>query len=98
MRLAGKVALAAVIAGFSISAAPTERMDLIIRGATVYTGSDAPFVGDVAISGERVRAVGPSVPFTAKRIIDAAGMVVAPGFIDPHTHIGEQLASRNAAK
>ncbi len=33
-------------------AAPPERVDLIIRGGTIYTGSDAPFVGDVAISGD----------------------------------------------
>ena len=98
MRLAGRVALAAVIAGFSLGAAPAgEQVDIIIRGGTVYTGSDAPFVGDVAISGDRVRAVGPKLPFTAKRVIDASEMTVAPGFIDPHTHIGEQLASRNAA-
>lgn len=94
----GKAALAAVIAGLSLGAAPApERVDLILRGGTVFTGSDAPFVGDVAISGERVRAVGPTLPFTARRVIDATGMVVAPGFIDPHTHLGEQLASRNAA-
>jgi len=97
MRLVGKVALGAVIAGWSLGAAPARQVDLIIRGGTVYTGSDAPFLGDVAISGERVRAVGPNLPFTARRVIDAKGMVVAPGFIDPHTHIGEQLASRDAA-
>jgi N-acyl-D-aspartate/D-glutamate deacylase len=98
MRLISKVALAAIVAGASLGAAPApHRTDLIIRGGTIYTGSDAPFVGDVAISGERVRAVGPNLPFTARRVIDATGMVVAPGFIDPHTHVGEQLASRNAA-
>ena len=40
-----------------VSAAPHERVDLIIRGGTIYTGSDAPFVGDVAVSGDRIRAV-----------------------------------------
>lgn len=98
MRLVGKVALAAVIAGSSLAAAPArEQVDLIIRGGTVYNGSEAPFVGDVAISGKRVRAVAPNLPFTARRTIDAAGMIVAPGFIDPHAHIGEQLASGDAA-
>lgn len=98
MKLPGKLALIAVVAGFSLGAAsPRQRMDLIIRGGTVYTGSDAPFVGDVAITGGRVRAVGPNLPFTAWRVIDAGGMIVAPGFIDPHAHIGEQLASGDAA-
>jgi len=76
-------------------AAPAERVDLIIRGGTVYTGSDAPFVGDVAISGDRVRAVGPNLPHSAERVVDARGMIVAPGFIDPHAHLGEQLASED---
>ncbi|MDP9422987.1 MAG: amidohydrolase family protein [Pseudomonadota bacterium] len=99
MKRLGKVALAAVIGGLSLGASPApERVNLIIRGGIVYTGSDAPFVGDVAISGERVRAVGPNLQFTASRVIDATGMIVSPGFIDPHTHIGEQLASRDAAK
>ena len=98
MRLAGRVALAAVIAGFSLGAAPAgEQVDLIIRGGTVYTGSDAPVVGDVAISGDRVRAVGPKLPFVATRVIDASSLIVAPGLIDPHAHIGEQLASGDAA-
>lgn len=98
MRLVGKIALIALVAGFSLGAAPRrEQVDLIIRGGTVYAGSSAPFVGDVAISGHRVRAVGPRVPFTARRVIDAAGMIVAPGFIDPHTHVGDQLASPDAS-
>ena len=98
MRLIGKAALAALIAGFSLGAAPAgQQVDLIIRGGTVYTGTDAPFVGDVAISGDRIRAVGPNLPFTARRVIDAAGMIVAPGFIDAHTHVGEQLASSDPA-
>jgi N-acyl-D-aspartate/D-glutamate deacylase len=76
-------------------AAPPERVDLIIRGGTIYTGSDAPFVGDVAISGDRVRGVGRHLPYAAARVIDARGMIVAPGFIDTHTHVGDQLASES---
>lgn len=85
--------LAATMLG---GASPAERVDLIIRGGTVYTGSDAPFVGDVAISGDRIRAVGKRLPFAAARVVDAKGLVVAPGFIDPHTHIGEQLQGEDA--
>ena len=78
-------------------AAPPARVDLIVRGGTIYTGSDAPFVGDVAISGDRIRGVGRHLPYRAARVIDARGMIVAPGFIDPHTHVGEQLADADAA-
>jgi N-acyl-D-amino-acid deacylase len=78
------------------AAVATERVDLIIRGGTIYTGSDAPFVGDVAVSGDRIRAVGRRLRFSAARVVDARGMIVSPGFIDPHAHLGEQLASNNA--
>lgn len=78
------------------AAAAQERVDLIIRGGTIYTGAEAPFVGDVAVSGDRIRAVGRRLDHRAARIVDARGMIVAPGFIDPHAHLGEQLASENA--
>jgi N-acyl-D-amino-acid deacylase len=92
-------ALVIGLAAFSISAAPApEPVDLLIRGGTVYTGTDAPFTGDVAIAGDRIRAVGRRLPLSAKRIIDARGMIVAPGFIDPHTHAGDDLASDDPGK
>jgi N-acyl-D-amino-acid deacylase len=61
--------------------------DLLIRNGRVVDGSGNPwFVGDVAVQGDRIAAVG-RVPFgTARREIDAAGLVVAPGFIDMHSH------------
>jgi N-acyl-D-aspartate/D-glutamate deacylase len=82
------------VAGAAIGAAPAPApADLLIRGGTVYTGSGPPFTGDVAIAGDRILAVGRRLPGAAKRVIDARGMIVAPGFIDPHTHVGEDLAS-----
>jgi N-acyl-D-aspartate/D-glutamate deacylase len=72
---------------------PAVQVDLIIRGGTVYTGTDAPFVGDVAVSGDRVHSIGRRLALSAARVIDARRMIVAPGFIDPHTHAGDQLAS-----
>lgn len=78
----------------ALGAAPASKpVDLLIRGGTVYTGSDAPFTGDVAIAGDRILAVGRRFAGAAKRVIDARGMIVAPGFIDPHTHMSEDLAS-----
>jgi N-acyl-D-aspartate/D-glutamate deacylase len=78
------------------AAAAPERIDLIIRGGTIYTGSEAPFVGDVAVGGDRIRAVGRRLRHRAAKQIDARGMVVAPGFIDPHAHLGPQLAAEDA--
>ncbi|HEX8512526.1 MAG TPA: amidohydrolase family protein [Allosphingosinicella sp.] len=88
-----------MLAFLAIGAAPGPKpVDVLIRGGTIYTGMDAPFTGDVAIAGDRVRAVGRRLPIAAKRVIDARGMVVAPGFIDPHTHAGDDLASDDPRK
>ncbi|HWN93969.1 MAG TPA: amidohydrolase family protein, partial [Methylomirabilota bacterium] len=60
--------------------------DLIIRGGKIVDGSGNPwFAGDLAIRGDRVVAVG-VVAGQARREINAAGLVVAPGFIDMHSH------------
>ena len=82
----------ALCSGCATSTAPDE-VDLLIAGGTVYTGSAAPFFGDVAVKGDRIFAVGQRLRVRAVRTIDARGMIVVPGFIDPHTHAGEQLAS-----
>jgi N-acyl-D-aspartate/D-glutamate deacylase len=61
--------------------------DLRIRGGAVIDGTGAPPVrADVAISGDRILAVGPAAEIDAARVIDAEGLVVAPGFIDIKTH------------
>lgn len=78
-------------------AEPQGGADLLLRGGTVYTGDAAPFRGDVAIRGERIVYVGPKAPGTAVRTIDATGLIVAPGFIDPHAHVNDALASKDPA-
>ncbi len=94
-----KVALLIGIAALALGAAPApERVDLLIRGGTIYTGSDAPFVGDVAIKGDKIVSVSVHAHVTAARTIDAKGMIVAPGFIDAHTHMGGDLASDDPQK
>src|SRR5262245_8141356 len=66
--------------------------DLLIRNGTVVDGSGNPwFRGDVAVRGDRVVAVGRVPPGAAARTIDAAGLVVAPGFIDMHSHSDDVL-------
>ncbi len=61
--------------------------DLVIRGATLYDGSGGPpQVGDLAIKGDRIVAVGKFTVAGRPRIIDGAALIVSPGFIDLHTH------------
>jgi N-acyl-D-aspartate/D-glutamate deacylase len=64
--------------------------DLIIRGGTVIDGSGAPGrLADVAVTGDRITAIGDDLD--GKRALDATGHVVAPGFIDIHTHYDAQV-------
>ncbi len=61
--------------------------DVVIRGALVLDGSDqAGKVADVAITGGRISAIGALDDVAASQVIDAAGLALAPGFIDVHTH------------
>ena len=61
--------------------------DWILRGGTVIDGTGAPrFRADVAIAGDRIAAIGEVPGIAGAREIDVSGMIVAPGFIDVHTH------------
>lgn len=72
--------------------------DVIVRNGLVVDGSGAPgFLGDVAVKDGKIAAVG-KVAGEARKVVDAQGRVVAPGFIDPHTHFDVQLLWDGAAK
>src|SRR5438045_9471210 len=64
--------------------------DIVIRGGTIIdgTGSSA-FSGDIAVHGERIAMVGGTAG-PARRVIDANGLLVTPGWVDVHTHYDGQ--------
>ena len=65
----------------------TGSIDILIRGGQVLDGTGAPATrADVAIRDGRIVEVGATAGRTATRTIDAQGLMVAPGFIDLHTH------------
>jgi len=75
-----------------------QNYDLIIRNGKVVDGSGLPaFQADIAIVDGRIARVG-RIDAPARQTIDAAGKVVAPGFIDPHTHFDAQLLWDGYAK
>jgi N-acyl-D-aspartate/D-glutamate deacylase len=66
--------------------------DLIIRNGLIVDGTGSPgAVGDLAVDGDRITAVG-QVESGSAREIDAEGCIVTPGFVDIHTHLDAQLA------
>ena len=88
-----RVAFALAIAGFlATSAAAPASYSVIIRGGTIYDGSGrAPYVGDVALKGDKIAYVGPHAPGRAARVMDATGKAVSPGFINMLSWANESL-------
>ena len=76
----------------SLAACTTADYDLIIRHGTLYQGSGGtPITGDLAISGDRIVAIGNLAGKTARQEIDATGLAVAPGFINMLSWATESL-------
>jgi N-acyl-D-amino-acid deacylase len=88
-----RAAFAIAVAGlFASSAAPPAAYSVLIHGGTIYDGSGSmPYVGDVALKGDRIVYVGPHAPGRATRTIDAAGKAVSPGFINMLSWANESL-------
>jgi len=91
----------ALLAGMSVVApaaaqhsAQPQHYDLIIRNGRVLDGTGNPwFYADIAVSGDRIVAVGKLDGSSASHVIDAGGLYVAPGFIDVHSHAAPGLAT-----
>ena len=83
--------LTAFVLFFSVENGVAASYDLIIRGGTLYDGRGGkPIIGDIALQGDRIAAVGNLGAATASREIDARGLAVAPGFIDGHSHAADR--------
>ena len=85
LRLAGALFSGAALPVPAMAQAPA--FDLVLRNARIVDGSGGPAVrGDVAIRGDTIARIAPSISDRAVRAIDVEGQVVAPGFIDVHNH------------
>ena len=81
-------ALLAGLALFIVTAAPAADVDLLIRNARVVDGTGSPwFISSVAVDDGRIVAMGSNLDVEATTVIDAGRRVLAPGFIDVHTHV-----------
>ncbi|HSB94358.1 MAG TPA: D-aminoacylase [Flavitalea sp.] len=68
--------------------AVTQHADLLIRNGKIINGTgNSWFYGDIAVKGDRILAIGRNIQLSSTDTIDANGLVIAPGFIDVHTHI-----------
>jgi N-acyl-D-amino-acid deacylase len=90
--------LAIVVVAAGAVAAQTQRtFDLVVRGGTVVDGSGRPGVrADVGVRDGTIAAIGRLDDARAGEAIDAAGLVVAPGFIDVHTHADDLVETPEA--
>ena len=85
-RPATAVALFALLAASALAAEPP--YDLVIRNGRIVDGTGSPWYrADIAVRGDTIVRIAPSINENAVRTIDAKGNVVAPGFIDVHTHV-----------
>ncbi|PHR19233.1 MAG: aminoacylase [Sphingopyxis sp.] len=79
--------------------AEAQSFDILIDNGLIVDGSGAaPYVGDVAIRGDRIVAVSPEIAGNARRVIDARGLAVAPGFINMLSWAADSLIADGAGE
>src|SRR5258705_3787980 len=78
---------ATVLLALAVVTAQEPAYDLVIRNGRIVDGTGSPwYLGDVAVRGDTIVRIAPRIDAPAARVVDAGGRVVAPGFIDLHTH------------
>src|SRR5918996_833653 len=87
LMLLAVVPLAATLLQIPAAGQGGQSYDLIIRNARIVDGTASPWYrGEIAVRGDTIALIAPRINANATRVIDAGGLVVAPGFIDIHTH------------
>ncbi len=99
--LLARTLTALVLGALAATPAPAQQPEwsLLIHNGTIIDGTGAPrYRGDVAVQGDRIALVSrtPLDPARAARVIDATGLIVAPGFIDLHAHLEPLLRMPDA--
>ena len=83
---------------FLTASATAQTVDILIKNAKILDGTgNSWFYGDIAVGGGKIVQIGRLSSWNAKKVIDATGLVAAPGFIDVHTHIeGDEVKNPEA--
>jgi dihydroorotase/N-acyl-D-amino-acid deacylase len=84
---AGLFGIAGALGLAALPMAQPSPFDVVIKGGRIVDGTGAPwFIADVAVKGDMIVALAPRIEPGGARVIDAKGLIVAPGFIDVHSH------------
>jgi len=98
MRVRHAVALATLTAALVAVAASAQPPSFVITGAQLADGTGAPLrAGAVRVEGDTITAVGAVTPRPGETVVDGAGLVLAPGFIDTHNHSTNGLEKEPAS-
>ena len=80
----------------ALTATAQQKVDILLRGGTIVDGTlNPPRKADIGIIKDRITFIGDARTITAAKTINLEGLIVSPGFIDPHTHALEDLNSKS---
>lgn len=97
-RVVRTCALVALVAGATAATPSLQSRSFVITGAQIADGSGGPLrAASVRVAGDTIAAVGAVTPDAGETVVDGAGMVLAPGFIDAHNHSTDGLEKEPAA-